>query len=175
MQGELIVRETDPAEVPAIESIYPQAFPDEDLLPVVRDLLREDAGALSLTATAGTKVVGHVVFSFCGVSGSRIRAALLGPLAVTPDQQRQGVGTALVDAGMERMKQLKVDLVCVLGDPAYYGRFGFKPEALVEPPYRLPDEWHDAWQSQYLGDSTAQIAAKLVVPPEWQQPALWAP
>ena len=63
----------------------------------------------------------------------------------------------------------------VLGDPAYYGRFGFTPETHVEPPFPLPAEWGGAWQSQYLDGSRVPCPGKLDVPPQWLQPALWAP
>ena len=115
------------------------------------------------------------MFTLCGLAGSSFRAALLGPLAVAPAWQRQGIGSAIVRAGLQRLKDADVDLVCVLGDPAYYGRFGFVPETLVEPPFSLPAEWGGAWQSHYLGDTTVSGSGKLTVPPQWLQPAVWSP
>ena len=162
------------ADTAAIESLYPKAFPDEDLLPLVRELLQDPTIAMSLVGAINAQVVGHVIFTNCGVTGSCIKAALLGPLAVAPTWQRQGIGSALVRAGLQRQKE-QVDLVFVLGDPAYYGRLGFTQEALIEPPFRLPVEWSEAWQSQYLVDTTLPCAGKLSVPPQWRQPSLWAP
>jgi len=175
MSGEVEIRESMQADVAAIESLYPEVFPDEDLLPLVRDLLRDAAIAISLVGAIDLQIAGHAIFTKCGVVGSGIRAALLGPLAVAPAWQRQGIGSAIVRAGIQRLKDSDVNLVCVLGDPAFYGRLGFVPQTHIEPPYRLPAEWQGAWQSQYLDDTPVPCNGKLTVPPQWQQPALWAP
>lgn len=162
------------ADAAAIESLYPLAFPDEDLLPLVRDLLRDPAIATSLVGTIDAELVGHVIFTHCGVTGSSSKAALLAPLAVAPTSQRQGIGSTLVRAGLEQLKDAAVDLVLVLGDPDYYRRFGFMPEAHVEPPYELPSDWADAWQSKTLIGDAGAVAGKLIVPAPWRQRAWWA-
>ena len=169
------IRESVPADCASLESLYPRAFPDEDLLPLVRDLLRDAVSCLSLVATTGSRIVGHIVFTRCGIEGSVAEVSLLGPLAVAPADQRQGVGTALVQAGVRRISDSGATVVCVLGDPGYYSRLGFEPEPLIRPPYPLPDEWQGAWQSRWLGDNTNRNAEKLLVPSPWLQPALWAP
>jgi putative acetyltransferase len=169
------IRESVQSDFETIESLYPEAFPDEDLLPVVRELLRTPKIVLSLVAAIDSKPVAHVIFTDCEVAGTNIKAALLAPLAVAPRFQRQGIGSAIVRNGLERLQQAGVQLTCVLGDPAYYSRLGFNKETLVEPPYRLPAEWESAWQSQYVGDSATTFAGRLSVPPQWQQPALWLP
>ncbi len=175
MSDQLEIRESVQADIAAIGSLYPDAFPDEDLLPLVRDLLHDAAVAVSLVGAVNSQIVGHGVFTKCGVVGSDVESALLGPLAVAPAWQRRGVGSAIVRAGLQRLKDAGVALVCVLGDPAYYGRLGFVPETLVEPPYRLLTEWRGAWQSQYLVDVMVPYTGKLAVPPQWLRPALWAP
>jgi len=175
MPEKLKIRESIRDDLAAIESIYPEAFPDENLLPLVRDLLSDAAVAISLVGTINTRIVGHVIYTRCGVAGSSVNAALLGPLAVAPAWQRQGIGSAIVWAGLRRLEDEDVIQVYVLGDPAYYGRLGFLPEHLVEPPYPLPAEWDGAWQSQQLGKTATPCAGKLSVPPQWHQPALWAP
>jgi putative acetyltransferase len=175
MSDKLEIRESVKADAAAIEALYPEAFPDEDLLPLVRDLLQDARIAVSLVGAIDLLIAGHVIFTKCGVVGNNIKAALLGPLAVAPAWQRQGIGSAIVCAGLQRLKDADVPLVCVLGDPAYYGRLGFVPETLVEPPFPLPTEWSGAWQSQNLDDTRVLRAGKLTVPPQWLQPALWAP
>jgi len=168
----LEIRESVPADWGAIESFYPEVFPDEDLLPVVRDLLQDTAIRLSLVGVIDSRIVGHVIFTRCSVANDS-NAALLGPLAVAPAWQRQGIGRAIVHAGLRRLEDMGMSLVCVLGDPNYYSRLGFSPESLVEPPYRLPAEWDGAWQSQRLGKITNPYSGKLSVPRQWLQPALW--
>ena len=175
MLGKLEIRESIRDDSTAIESLYPEAFPDEDLLPLVRDLLNDTVVAISLVGTIDTRIVGHAIFTKCGVVGNSINAALLGPLAIAPSWQRQGIGSAIVRAGLKRLEDAEVKLVCVLGDPAYYGRLGFLTESLVEPPFPLPAEWDGAWQSVYLGESVTPCAGKLSVPAQWLQLALWAP
>ena len=141
----------------------------------MRDLLQEPAVAISLVGAIGSQIAAHAMFTRCGVFQCSARVALLGPLAVAPSLQRRGIGSALVRAGLRRLKDEDMELVCVLGDPAYYGRLGFVPETRVEPPFRLPAEWRGAWQSQTLNDAGVRLAGKLAVPPPWLQPALWAP
>ena len=175
MSEKLEIRESRQADSAAIESLYPAAFPDENLLPLVRDLLNDAAVAISLVGTIGTRIVGHAIFTRCGVVGNSINAALLGPLAVSPAWQRQGIGSAIVRAGLRRLEDADVNRLYVLGDPAVYGRLGFLPESLVEPPFPLPAEWDGAWQSQNVGEPTTPCAGTLSVPPQWLEPALWAP
>lgn len=171
----LHIRDSLPGDEAAIEALYPAAFPDEDLLPVVQALLQDATVVLSLVGTVGASMVGHALFTTCAVSGCHDRVALLGPLAVGPPWQRQGFGGALVRAGLRRLDRAGVTRVCVLGDPAYYGRFGFGPEADVDPPYALPAAWRPAWQSASLGAVGAPVRGTLAVPPPWRDPALWAP
>ena len=130
---------------------------------------------LSLVGTIGTQIVGHAVFTICGVAGTRVRTALLGPLAVAPARQRQGIGSAMVQSGLQRLGEEGINQVYVLGDPDYYRRLGFLPESGVMPPYPLPPEWDGAWQSLDLAQTGTPYAGRLSVPPQWQQPALWAP
>ena len=175
MSADLEIRESTRKDIAAIESLYPQAFPEEDLLPLVRDLLARPSLVISLVAVTDSEVSGHAAFTKCVISGSSVQTALLGPLAVMPLRQRQGIGSALVRAGLEQLRRAGVSLVFVLGDPAYYCRLGFMPETRVEPPYALPEEWRGAWQSQQLIDAATQGAGTLSVPAPWLQPALWAP
>ena len=175
MSVEPVIRESKREDSTAIESLYRIAFPDEDLVSLVRDLVNVPDVALSLVATVDMQIVAHVIFTKCGVAGNTANVALLAPLAVDPAWQRQGIGSAIVRAGLRQLEDAGVSLVCVLGDPNYYGRLGFAPETLIEPPYSLPPEWHGAWQSIISGGATEHPAGVLSVPPEWRKRALWAP
>lgn len=169
------LRESLPADLAALEKLYPAAFPAEDLLPLVRDLSAGRRDVLSLVALHDQAVVGHIAFTFCHLAGRSEKIALLAPLAVAPAWQKRGIGSALVRAGLQRLGALDVAVVLVLGDPAYYSRFGFRPDHGVLPPYPLPAEWHTAWQALDLRDRGADLQGELVVPEPWRRPALWAP
>ena len=174
LTNDILMRDSGPEDWAALASLYPQAFPDEDLLPLVRTLLHEVRDVLSLVAIRGTCVVGHGLFTPCDVVGRAGTGALLGPLAVAPRYQRQGVGSALVRAGLQRLSAGGLSQVLVLGDPAYYGRFGFRSETAVAPPYPLPAEWIGAWQSLPLDDAAPLGPGSLALPRPWLQPSLWA-
>ncbi len=175
MIEEIQIRESQPSDEASIESLYPDAFPDEELLPLVRELLSAKPICLSLVGIVERALVGHAIFTACRIGAGPENVSLLGPLAVVSDLQRQGVGSALVREGFLRLKRSGAVHVYVLGDPAYYRRFGFQPEADVVPPYPLPAEWRGAWQSVSLNSDDAPAEGKLTVPPQWRQPALWAP
>jgi putative acetyltransferase len=169
------VRDSMADESGEILALYPQAFPDEDLVPLVEALSRDAAAALSLVACIERRIIGHVFLTRCRIATSGVDVALLGPLAVAPASQRQGVGSALVQAGLARATKEGTALVCVLGDPQYYRRFGFKPERSLKPPYPMPAEWAEAWQSLRLRGGRELDEGVLVVPAPWQDRALWGP
>lgn len=169
------VRLSTPDDEDTILAMYPLAFPDEDLVPLVKELLAGSTIAMSLVGMLGSEVVGHTVFTRCGIQDANVSAALLGPVAVTPAAQKRGVGTGMIRHGLQLLANENVNPVLVLGDPAYYQRFGFLPDSRVAAPYPLPEEWRDAWQSMALGDAEAVPAGKLEVPDLWRQPALWGP
>jgi len=175
MIDKIEIRESAPNDVASIEALYPEAFPDEDLLPLVGELLGQAPIVLSLVAIADNAVAGHVIFTTCGVVGKTEKLALLGPLAVAPARQRQGIGDAIVREGFRRVEGAGASEVYVLGDPAYYRRFGFEPSFGVTPPYPLPEEWRGAWQSLSLRGDAPRLRGELCVPQPWRQPALWAP
>ena len=100
--------------------------------------LRGDGDAvLSLVAVEAEAVVGHVLFSRLRAPAA---ALALAPLAVAAGCRRRGIGARLVEAGLDRAKREGWRAVIVLGDPAYYSRFGFRPEAVrgMASPYAGP-------------------------------------
>ena len=173
MSDAITLRESTPADVAFLQTLYPAAFPDEDLLPLVRSLL-DLPDVLSLLALAGSVPAGHAVFTPCTVGGHAAPVALLGPVAVVPRHQGQGIGGALIRGGCARLAAAGTTRLLVLGDPAYYGRHGFAATTDIRPPYDLPREWAPAWQSLSLGADDAPMSGTLRVPGPWCNPALWA-
>lgn len=172
---EIRIRDGTPDDIAPLRVVYADAFPGEELMPLVVSLVETEKGVLSLVACAGRAIVGHILTTLCGIEGRRHGVALLGPLGVVSAWQRKGVGTALIAEALRRVKASGATQVQVLGDPAYYGRFGFRADAGVAAPYPLPEEWSTAWQSLSLQPGEAALQGRLVVPGPWRQPALWAP
>ena len=89
------------------------------------DQLRADGDAeISLVAIDDGVIAGHVIFSRMTAG---FRALGLGPVAVLPAQQRSGIGSLLIKQGLKQAQAGNWEIVFVLGDPAYYRRFGFDP------------------------------------------------
>jgi putative acetyltransferase len=163
-----------PADWRSIEAVYPLAFPDEDLVQLVHRLLQDAAHTISLVAVTEAGITGNIVFTRCTLGRGGVRAALLAPLAIVPAHQKQGLGSALIRTGLDRLREEGAEVVYVLGDPAYYGRLGFMPERSVAPPCPVPPEWANAWQSLRLGDKAVSLTGTLKVPETWLDPALWS-
>lgn len=175
MTAKVAIRESRPADALPVERLYAAAFPQEDLLPLLRALSQLGGTALALVATDDEAILGHAIATRCGIDGQDGEAALLGPVAVLPAAQRRGIGSALIRAALARLAEQGTRLVLVLGDPDYYRRFGFAPDDAVQPPCPIPPAWRAAWQSLALCEQAASLRGRLAVPPPWQVPALWAP
>lgn len=175
MSTEFQIGRGETADTPSLERLYRDAFPSEDLLPLVTALSGLDRGLLSFVGHRRGSLVGHVAFTSCRVEGCGAVVALLGPLAVAPEAQRQGLGRALVHEGVRELSARAVERVLVLGDPGYYGKLGFTTETRVLPPYTLVEAWRAAWQSLLLRCSDPACAGRLLVPEPWRRPALWSP
>lgn len=131
-----MIRFARPADRPAIATVVEAAFGRGEEARLV-EALRDNGDALfEMVAEDGGEVVGHILFSRLWADREAMYAALA-PLAVRPDRQRTGLGAALVRAGLESVKEFGAHGVLVLGDPAYYPRFGFTADAatLVTAPY----------------------------------------
>src|SRR5690606_18603384 len=94
--------------------------------PAIVDRLRADGDlTISLVAEDGGEIVGHIAFSPVTISDGNEGWFGLGPVAVAPQRQREGIGAALIEHGLALLRERGSAGCVVLGDPAYYGRFGF--------------------------------------------------
>ncbi len=128
---ELYVRGEKAADYATISEINRLAFGREEeanLVNAIRKTKSYEFG-FSLVAVREDIILGHALFSkgFITHRGRRFKCLILGPIAVHPEHQRKGIGKALVNEGLERAKEVGFGAVIVVGDPAYYGAFGFKP------------------------------------------------
>jgi putative acetyltransferase len=120
----MIIRQEEQADRPAVRALIEAAFPTPAEARLV-DQLRADGDAeIALVAVDDEVVVGHVMFSRMT---AEFGALGLAPVAVLPDRQRSGVGSLLVTRGLAWAEAGGWKIVFVLGDPAYYRRFGFDP------------------------------------------------
>jgi putative acetyltransferase len=141
----MIIRLELPQDRSSVAAVHRAAFGGEhgDVVAALVEDLRP--GALSLVAVAGTgAVVGHVMFSHCYLDAPArlVDVLTLSPLGVLPAHQRQGAGSALVREGLRLLDQRDVPLVFLEGDPAYYGRLGFRAGhelGFRKPSLRIPD------------------------------------
>jgi putative acetyltransferase len=137
------VRLEEAHDVDVIRRIHLAAF-ETSLEADLVDQLRESGKLLvSMVAQHQRDVVGHIAFSRVLVdAAARPRGVGLGPVAVEPRLQRQGIGSLLVRAGLNRCRQLQYDFAVVLGHAAYYPRFGFAPASRFQLrcTWDVPDE-----------------------------------
>ena len=122
------------------------AFGCEEEAQLVEAMRRtpEHIPELSLVAEHGGRVIGHILFSPITIetADGPVPTLSLAPMAVRPESQRRGVGSALVRAGLEAARRLGHKSVIVLGHADYYPRFGFVPARPrgIAPPLDVPDE-----------------------------------
>lgn len=137
------IRLEQPADISAVRDVNLSAFDTATEADLV-DALRERAWpVISLVADDGGSIVGHILFSPVTLSGHpELTIMGLAPMAVLPARQRDGIGSALVRAGLDECRQRKVGGVLVLGHPAYYPRFGFVPASRfgIHCEYDVPDD-----------------------------------
>jgi len=140
----MIIREEIPDDVSGIKVVNKAAFETDGEADIV-DLLREkDLFILSLVAEIEDQIVGHILFTPASINykDESFEVAGLAPMAVLPKFQKEGIGKALVNKGLELLHDTKYEAVIVLGHPEYYPKFGFEPASKYGIIYEheVPDE-----------------------------------
>ncbi len=150
----MVIRESGEAELRDVLLVQRLAFGRGDEAGLVGELLRDPTARplLSLVAEREGRLVGHVLFTAVELvgAGAPVECSILAPLAVLPEVQGTGVGRGLIEAGCRMLAERGGSLVFVLGDPDYYGRFGFEAAIPVglEAPYSIEPE--GAWRVRAL-------------------------
>lgn len=163
------------ADIPAIREVVRTAFAHQPPVPDLVDAIRASPQyepRLSLVARVDGQVVGFVMVSHATLVDDAVPGGpghdvlTLSPLAVAPDRQRRGVGSALVRAALAAAEEAGAGLVTLEGSPAYYGRLGFRPAADLGITFTLP-EWAppEAAQALPLSGYRPEMRGRLVYPP----------
>jgi putative acetyltransferase len=123
----MLIRPEMPHDIAAIRDVIKKAFdrPTEaNLVDILRD---RNVLTLSLVATEGDCAIGHIAFSpvTVGKENSSFKAVGLAPVAVLPEYQRRGIGSQLIEMGLQKCQKAGQNAVFVLGSPGFYARFGF--------------------------------------------------
>ncbi|WP_419240290.1 GNAT family N-acetyltransferase [Photobacterium leiognathi] len=132
----MIIRAEKDSDITAIETLTYSAFkdhphhepgakPTEHLIVRLREA---NALSLSLVAEVNNQVIGHIAFSPVLLNGETTHWYGLAPVSVLPEHQNNGIGKALINQGLAQLKERGAEGFVLLGEPEYYGRFGFKAQ-----------------------------------------------
>ena len=131
MKRQIVIRSETDADVGVINEVTVAAFKTLEISNhteqfIIAALRAAKALTVSLVVESGCCVVGHVTFSPVTISDGTRNWYGLGPVSVLPECQRQGIGRALIQEGLSRLKDLNAQGCCLVGHPDYYRKFGFK-------------------------------------------------
>jgi len=141
------IRPEQPGDEEAIAEINRRAFGGEEEVGIIGAIRKSEffIPELSLVAESDGRITGHIMFSTISLfreGGPQENILSLAPMAVDPEEQNRGTGSALVRAGMEKARELGHRIVIVIGHPGYYPRFGFEQARRngFEIAFEVPDE-----------------------------------
>lgn len=156
------IRDERPDDAGAIRAITVAAFEgmpysEQTEAAIVAALRAAGALTLSLVAVEGEDIVGHVAFSPVSINEAAAPGWFgVGPVSVRPDRQKAGIGSALMQAGLARLKAANAKGCVLVGDPAYYRRFGFRESSALRYP-DLPAEYFQVLD--LVGEAPSGIVA----------------
>jgi putative acetyltransferase len=155
------IRVAEAGDRSAIGTLHRAAFPADFEARLVEALERNGDVVLSLVAVSGGAIVGHALHSRLLLDGMDAGATALAPVAVLPERQKEGIGTALIREAHHRLRHLGERTVLVLGDPAFYRRFGFS--AAGAAPFRTP--YDGPYLSALVLDDNSRAGGRVTYPP----------
>jgi putative acetyltransferase len=165
----MIIRREEPQDITAIRQVNEQAFGGSGEANAIEILRDRGAATLSLVAVIDDRVIGHLFFTPAAIETADHTWPALGlaPLSVLPEYQRQGIGSALMKAGLAECARLGYERVIVLGHPNYYPRFGFMRASLygIRSEWEAPDEAFMVLELQHGALDGVSGIAKYQ--PEW--------
>lgn len=160
------IRESIESDKDTILQVHQNAFGEPEGITVAQlaiDLLEDKTALpiLSLVAEKDKEVVGHILFTSVKIDGATFPGAyILAPLAVFNDVKGHGIGTELINRGLQILKERDAEFVIVLGDPKYYSRTGFDTVHNFKPPYELG--YPEAWMAQELKKGALKLVKGVV-------------
>jgi putative acetyltransferase len=165
----LTIRAETPEDHDSIAQVTTRAFGKQREAQMIEALRGSDGYVpeLALVAELDHEIVGHVLLSYVGFEGTDRRVLELGPISVTPEHQRTGIGSALIREALGRADERREPLVLVLGHAEYYPRFGFRPahELGITPPD--PKIRDDVFMAVTLTNYDPALRGRVVFPPAW--------
>jgi putative acetyltransferase len=165
----IVIRPETDSDFDAIRHVNRAAFESDaeaDLVDALRDGRYVE---VSLVAEVDGEIVGHILFTRLPMvtETGQVDALSLAPMAVLPDHQRQGIGSRLVEAGLETCRDEGHKIVVVLGHPEFYPRFGFSAE--LAQPLQSPFGGGEAWMAMELvPGALAGVEGRVEYPPPFQ-------
>jgi putative acetyltransferase len=158
----MLIRSEEEHDRSAVHALNISVFETPSEANLVNALRQQALPVVSLVAEENGAIVGHIMFSPVSLSGHpSLKVMGLAPMAVTPEHQQKGIGSALVRAGLEQCRQLGFVAVVVLGHPKYYPRFGFSPSSHfdIDCEYEVPEEVFMAieLQQEALSGKTGRV------------------
>lgn len=151
------IRPENPEDIPRIYSVLEQTFKRDAEAKLADKLRQACADCLSLVAEDDGVIVGHIMFTPVLIKNDKtVQGMGLAPMAVLPERQRQGIGSLLIKAGLQVLRENNCPFVVVLGHPDYYPRFGFRPASK----FNIKSQWEgvpdEAFMIFVMDDKTMQ-------------------